>query len=129
MMTSEFEEVKTNIHILLSEIKDVNAIDELVLAIQNERYLPIRQQLISICWENGLDFSPHLPVFVKLVIDGNYMESFEAMTVIENLEESISPEISDQAIALLDEAKETAKDEKAGYIHELLELIPRMVRT
>lgn len=127
MMTSEHEEIKQVIGQFLADIKEAGAAPLFISAIQNERYLPIRAHLIGLCWQSGLDFTPFLPVFIEMVIVGNYMESFEAMTVIENLDGQITKELAEQMTDLLNKSATNAKEEKAGYIHEIKELLPQLI--
>ena len=65
---SKDKEIKSKIHSLLANLKDVQTIPLLIAAIQNERYAPELQQLVSSCWENGLDYTPYLSLFVDLLI-------------------------------------------------------------
>ncbi len=123
MMTSEFDEVKSEARSIMAELKDEGSKEELIQAISNERYRPIRQDLISLCWENGLDYTPYFEFFVDLVLEGNYMESFEAMTVLENLEGSLTEETSSRIIEKLQGALNSAHDEKLTYIRELIQFV------
>jgi len=43
---------------------------------------PVKAQLLSVCWESGLDYSNHLDVFVDALINGNEIIAIEAYTMI-----------------------------------------------
>jgi len=122
MVNSEFGEVKTEARSIIAELKDEGSKEVLIQAIGNERYRLIRQELISLCWENGLDYTPYFEFFVDLVLEGDYMESFEAMTVVENLEGTLPKETSTRIIEKLQRAFPGAKEEKVGYIQELIQI-------
>jgi hypothetical protein len=43
-------------------------------------------------WNSKNDYSDYLPVLVKIAVEGNYLESLECLTIIENLMGPISEE-------------------------------------
>ncbi len=77
---------KNEIENILGTIKDKNSAPLFVEALQNEKYKPVQKSILMACWQNGLDFSLFLPVFVDLVITEDWETAFEAFTVIENME-------------------------------------------
>src|SRR3989339_310443 len=91
--SSENPEINSKIINLLADIKHSEVVPQLLDAIRNEKYAGERKNLISLCWENGLDFSANLPVFVDLVINEDLEVAFEAYTVITNMEGKITPEM------------------------------------
>ena len=70
----------------LSTLNDSSTIDGMIELIREQKYLPIRQELLSTMWNNKLDYSYFLPEFVEIAVDGNFMEALECLTIIENLE-------------------------------------------
>jgi hypothetical protein len=55
---------------------------------------PIHKALvIAACWETGLDFSEHYLTFVELICSDHFNVSFEAYTVISEMEAEISEDI------------------------------------
>jgi hypothetical protein len=122
--TVEDPSIKNSVRNLLAELKQADAIPYLLDAIGNERYQPIKRELISICWENGLDFTPHIGNFIGWMKQGDYMTAFEAFTVIENLEGKITEEEADRYIAELMSAMESSPSpEKAALFHDLIHFI------
>ena len=89
-------------HLLFQQSKNVNvseaivefycklssseAIVEMIQLIREEENQEFRKILISSCWQNKLDFSNYLPDFVACATSGDFLEAFECLTVIENLE-------------------------------------------
>jgi len=53
-------EIKQKIIRLLAELKYSDAIPRIVDAIQDKKYASELKELVSVCWENGLDFSQYL---------------------------------------------------------------------
>lgn len=84
-------------HEVLSILKNNNAQEALVHALQQDRYTNARHALVAACWESGLDFSDYLPVFVDLAIGESYLICLECMTVIEEMTGGFAPaEIEEQ---------------------------------
>ena len=59
------------------------AVPALVEAIENSKYSSLRPLLVSACWQNGLDYSAHIPVFVKIALEDNLECAIEAVSVME----------------------------------------------
>ena len=121
---TEDEEISKEIRKILSEIKHRDAAPILIESIQNKEYSAIRQTLISACWENGLDYSNHLSLFIDLVIEGDFMESFEAHTVIMNMSGKISQDIVDKESTKIKRAMLEANESKKQLLQDLLEFLP-----
>jgi hypothetical protein len=123
---SKSEDIRVQVYGILSELKHSDSIPILMDAIQNEKYGSEQEMLIRSCWENGLDFTPYISVFVEIVIHGDYMTAFEAFTVIENLEGSISKEEIEKLISLLQNGLSNALNERKVLIQELIQFIPKL---
>ena len=100
----------------------------MVEAIQNKEYKHDLQDLVSVCWENGLDFSEHLALFIDLVIEQNFMTSFEAHTVIMNMTGRISQAIADKETTKIKYALLESDESKKQLLHDLLDFIPVFVQ-
>jgi hypothetical protein len=124
---SKNEEVKKQVYSILSELKHSDSIPILIEAIGNEKYLSDQEMLIRSCWENGLDFTPFISVFIDLVIKGDYMTAFEAFTVIENLEGHLTRGEADNLLLKLQNGLEGAINERKVLISELILFIPKLI--
>lgn len=71
---------------LFSSFKDTSVTAEMVDVIEDEHFLPIRQLLLSTVWNTKVDFSNYLDEFVLIATEGNFMETLECLTIIENME-------------------------------------------
>jgi hypothetical protein len=67
------------------DLKNNAAAKFIVENIKLESDAAIKQFLVSACWNNGLDYSAYLDVFVALFIDDIFEISFDAFTVIEDM--------------------------------------------
>lgn len=126
MIFSEHEEVRKNSKKILSEIKDKSAVDEIMNAVDDTKYADYRNQVVALCWESNLNFTPYISTFTKIVIDGDFMEAFEAMTVIENMTGVISKETADDLTNLINSAKREISDEKLNFANSILDIIEQL---
>lgn len=71
---------------LLFDLKDKQAVEELVNQLGNPSFSNIRVLMLSACWQCGMDLSHRLPDFITVATLGSYMECLEVLTIIENWE-------------------------------------------
>ena len=108
-----FPEIKKSILNLLSELKNKESVPLLIEAINNDKYLVERKELVACCWQNGLSYNEYLPLFIDLVIDHSFLIAFEAFTVIENMYGTVDDDLIDQQMAKIIKALNHADEEKA----------------
>jgi hypothetical protein len=85
LITTKSDLIRNEVLSILNTIKNPKAAPVLVGAIQNPKYALFKPELIAACWENGLNYSPYLSVFVEELINEDYLVGIEAITLIENL--------------------------------------------
>lgn len=117
-------EIKAKITGLFANLKDKATVPLMVEAIQDEKNAPVFQQLVSACWENGMDYTPYLSVFVDLLIDKEFLVAFEAYTVITNMETAIDQVLLDIEIDKLDKAMPSASDERKALMLDVVDFLP-----
>ena len=86
LLSGVSEKNKKEILELFSSFKDSSVTAEMMDVIEDERYLSIRQLLLSTIWNTKVDFSDYLDEFVQIAVEGNFMETLDCLTIIENLE-------------------------------------------
>ena len=126
--THENETIKETIIKVLSEIKHSNAVPFFIQAIEDKRLDGIREILVRSCWENGLDYSNYFSTFIDLLIHGNYMVAFEAYTVIDSSEGTISKASSQEYITRLKDALPSVGEERQTLIHHIIQFLPGLVK-
>ena len=114
------KEIEDEITKLLATVKDKESIPNFIKAIEDKKYQPILKSILTTCWQNGLDFSNHLPLFVDLVINENWEISFEAFTIIDNFEFMPEQQIIDKTSINISAAIKTASEQKAYFLQEIL---------
>jgi hypothetical protein len=122
--TSQNVEVKSKITSLFGNLKDNAGVPLIIEAIQDQKYAPELKQLVSCCWENGLDYSNYLPIFVDLLIGKDFLIAFEAYTVITNMVTTIDQAKIDIEIEKLDLASRLTTDEKKVLMLDVIDFLP-----
>jgi len=110
--STDNEEIKKKILRLFSDLKQRNAIPELMKALQNKEYQKEWKSIIQACWENGMDYSEFLPVFTDLAISGDFMTALDSCTVITGMTGEISDITFETESRKIKEALLTEKSKK-----------------
>ena len=110
---------------LLFDLKDKEAVEEIVNQLVNPAYDDIQVIMLSACWQSGMDLSHRLPDLVTVVSTGSYMECLEVLTIVENWEGIPNQEMLDLEIirlkSFLTESDKPENDEMIFSIIEELE--------
>jgi hypothetical protein len=68
------------------------SLDILITALSSAENLKNRRhEVLGTLWQTRHNLSEHLPFFVEILINGNYLEAIECFTIIENLEPPFDP--------------------------------------
>ena len=113
-------EIESEIINLLGTVKDKETVNSFVRAIEDDKYKGIRKLILTACWQNGLDFSTFLPVFIDLIINEEWEIAFEAFTVVDNLEFLPSDEIIKVSVSKINKAMSAASDQNKYFLNEIL---------
>lgn len=109
---------------LLFDLKDKEAVEELVNQFQNPEFAEIRVLMLSACWQTGMDMSHRLPDFITIACTGSYMECLEVLTVIENWETINDQEmLENETIRLKSYLSESDTPENDEMIFSILEVM------
>ncbi len=121
---SQNPEIKSKITGLFGNLKEKSAVPLIIEAIQDQKYAPELKQLVSCCWENGLDYSNYLSVFVDLLINSDFLIAFEAYTVITNMVTTIDQAKIDIEIEKLDQTMHTTTEDKKVLMLDVIDFLP-----
>lgn len=119
-------EIKQDIYRLFSDLKLENAVDLLIMEMEQEKDPDILEQLVASCWQNGLNYSKHLPYFVGLILDQEFQIAFEAFTVVENMYGKIEGDTEHMLLEKIEKALPTAEQSKQYLLKGLLDIIPHI---
>jgi HEAT repeat protein len=110
------EEIKNEIAAILFDLKDQSVVEDLIIALEDDKYNDEKATLVSIFWQSALDSSEHITTIVKQAINGNYIVGIEVLSVIDNYETTFQEtEIEDLKFDL-DEAIQTEETEKRDLL-------------
>lgn len=69
----------------LADVKDTDAIESFISFLEEETNPESRKLVLSAIWNSKLPFDAHLPFFVMLATQGDYLEALDCLTIIENM--------------------------------------------
>jgi hypothetical protein len=117
------EEIKQEVLLLISDLKDQGCVQILVDYIRNKKVGEYLSQLIASCWQSSLDFSNDIETFADCFITGNYQTALESFTVIEEMIWRLKAEtILSCRLYLVNRTSEVGQ-EKMALFNELLKLL------
>ncbi|XOV67018.1 MAG: hypothetical protein ACFHU9_15440 [Fluviicola sp.] len=71
---------------LFCSLKDSSVTAEIMDVIEDEHFRPIRHVMLTTIWNTKVDFSDYIDEFVQIAVEGDFMETLECLTIIENME-------------------------------------------
>lgn len=118
--------IKTELTNLLYELKDNTVTEALIELLDEKEFITAREQILTIFWNAGLDTREHLSTLVRIALQGNYMQTLEVLTIIENLDPPFpEEEIMDALIQLKSyfANPEAEKEEKFKLLQTITTII------
>jgi hypothetical protein len=125
LLTQEDEEVHRGITSLLNDLKEKEAADVLATAISNPDFKLIQTSLVAACWQNGLSYTRHLPIFVDVFVNGTYSAAIEAFTVIEEAVGELEVKDRDKLLRSLKSRIHKVDEKKKDLYAEMVRTIER----
>lgn len=111
---SEANEIK--VFDLIQSLKDSSTVEPLMDAFRKPEFGALRRKLVCAYWNSKLDFSDYLADFVLFAIEGDFLDTLEVLTLIENFE-TLAPDHAIMEAQLLlkeyfgqEEQREAQKD-------------------
>jgi hypothetical protein len=121
---SQNPEIKSKITDLFANLKESDTIPLIIEGIRNQKYAPELKSLISSCWENGMDYSKYIALFIDLLIENELEVALEAYTVIMNTETKIDQKIIDHEIKRIENALPSASEQKLQLLLDVIDFLP-----
>ncbi len=117
------EAVEKELVRFIADIKDSAAVPYIVEGLKDPELSGVRGQIISACWQSGLDYSRETGLFIELFLEGDYLTALESFTVIEeSLIKLEQQEIEDARSQVL-EGLDKVSEEKKPLARELVRLL------
>lgn len=117
-------EIKSKIADLFGTLKESDAIPMIIEAIRNQKYAPELKELVASCWENGMDYSKYIPLFVDLMLENEFEIAFEAYTVIMNTEQRIDQQIIDLELEKMESSLPAMPEQKRQLVLDVIDFLP-----
>jgi len=116
------ENVKKEIVRFLADIKKSAVLPYILKGLRDSELKGVHGDIVSACWQSGLDYSSEAELFIKLFIEGDYRTALESFTVIEESVVNMKEEDIGNIRNLLIKKLELVRDEKKPLALELLKL-------
>lgn len=118
------QELRSKMAGMLSELKVSGAHQAFADALNNERFAPIHSELMAFMWNSGINAPQHLPTIVRVSLKGEFMQTFEGITLIESMEGPFSEEqITESMVILRQYLGDKPDPERKALVEELYRLI------
>lgn len=95
--------IQEKIASILGQLKTESAIPELIEALEDPQFDPIRALILSVFWHAGIYPISDFDVLVAHAIRGDFMVTLEVLTVIENIETALDHELLQDALFDIDD--------------------------
>ncbi len=89
LFSDKDERLKNEVVNLLVDLKNQSYAETIVQLIKKHRNSKDIYRLVSVCWQSRLNFAPHVDLFMELAGNDDYQTALEAITVVENLLDSL----------------------------------------
>ena len=96
---------------VLFNIKDQNAVGELINALKGDVFQEFRAVIAASIWEAGLNAEDRLIDLVEIAVSSDYMTIVEIMTIIENIESGFPYDEVTEASLIINEHLHELEDE------------------
>ncbi len=117
------EDIAKEVLQLLCDLKEQDCAPVIAGYIREKDFGENLAGVLSSCWQSRLNFAEHLPVFVECFIKGDYQESLEAFTVVEEMLWQTKAETVEICRKMLVEAENTITKEKHPLFLELIKVL------
>ena len=93
------------------------------MALRDSDLAAVHGDIVSACWQSGLDYSAELELFIRLFLEGDYRTALESFTVIEESVINMGGQEIEKARKLLLGGQEQITEEKKPLATELVNLL------
>lgn len=125
LCSTKNKEIKESIYNLFCDLKNQSSVEKLITFLNSEELKKAKKTLLSACWQTRLDFSDYLELFIDIVIKDPFEYSFEAFTVIENMESKVTRERKNELIEYTKSKISGVKDQNLDLAHDIIPIIER----
>lgn len=118
------EAIKREVIHFLFSLNTENAIDPLMEALRAPHMRPHRAFILSVFWNSGIQPIEHLREIVGIGLHGDYHETLEALTVIENMDGPFEGmELADSIFDIREEIEEIGDHHRRDLVSSLEQVL------
>lgn len=119
---NKVDSIQEQLILIFENLHDQEALPYIIEALTDKTYSGIRGILVSTCWKNSLVFDDNIELFTDIFIESDFIEAFDALTVIDNMH-LVLLENANKCLLKLETYLEDATDQKKPIFIELIEII------
>ncbi len=124
-ISTDSKEIREQIYALFCDLRIQSSLKMIIPMLKNDEYINIKTMLVSACWQTRLDFAEYLEVFIEMVIKEAFELSFEAFTVIENMETKVTPQRKDELVQFTNKLLLETLESNSDLANDILPIIER----
>ncbi len=117
------EDTRREISLFLNDINNPAVIPHIIEALNNKKYKPEWVIITSACWQSGLDYSNNLDIFIRLLLEEDYLIALEAFSVIEQSFHLLEDKDLTEYRKILTEGLKKVGKEKAPLVREMIKIM------
>ncbi|MFT4662274.1 MAG: hypothetical protein ACI8XB_002563 [Patiriisocius sp.] len=127
-VSTENSKFKSIAEKMLFSLKVQNASAYLMEALEETHYEDHKAFILSIFWNAGIPPHPHLLELTEEAVHGDFLAAFEVLTILENIDGDIEPNILEGSKAEVEGYLEFAEDnEKTKIIASIGEILDNLM--
>jgi len=120
---TDSEAVEKELIRFLADIKDPAAMPFILAGLRDPALNTARGNIVSVCWQSGMNYRGELSLFVKLFLEGDYHTALECFTVIEEAVVDMDPASIEKLRKQVLGGLEKVSEEKKPLVKELVKLL------
>jgi hypothetical protein len=125
MESTDIKDIQSKVLEILNNLKSQTAANTLISELERIDSPDIKNNVLSSCWKNGLDYSQHIDRLIDIFIQSEFMNALEAFTIIENSTQNLSNSVLDQSVDKIKNSLDNINQEKRPLMMELIHLLDK----
>lgn len=115
--------IRNKIAAIFMDLKQQSSVKFLIKMLQETDNDALKKLILSSCWQSRLDFTQDLEIFIDFVIHANFELSFEAFSVIENVEQKISHQRKHELMDYIQGILPQCREENLSFANNMAQII------
>jgi len=125
MESTDIKDIQSKVLEILNNLKSQTAANSLISELERIDNPDLKNNVLSSCWKNGLDYSQHIDRLIDIFIQSEFMNALEAFTIIENSTQNLSNSVLDQSVNKIKNSLDHINQEKRPLMMELIHLLDK----